>query len=184
LQTENRELKVKLYDCWSKVTTHEKELVTAKNSLQEILEAYTELSAKYHEQKKELEITRDELERNLKENEIGIVKREFAEEQHQQQQTISVVHFNEQDIRERARKAIDQMEKTTRSMRLFEQQRVQAEAQLNRIKVVVPQQTQNLSNPNLNNVPKKQPSLPLNTSHQHLILPHQKVNDIIDCSIF
>lgn len=101
------------------MANHEKELQTAKLTLEEILQAYSNLNEKYQEQKKDLHWAKDELAKCG----IGLVKNEPDEESEDSQ---------DQDIQERARLAIDQMDKTTKSIRQFEQQRVQAESQTNR----------------------------------------------------
>lgn len=107
LQTENKELKAKLYDCMTTVTSHEKELGTAKSSLQELLLAFTELSERYEEKSRELESVRDELEKCLGTSGTFVVK-QTAESEDDSDEPLYY-----QEVRERAQKAIEQIERAT-----------------------------------------------------------------------
>ena len=110
LQTENKELKAKLYDCMTTVTSHEKELGTAKSSLQELLLAFTELSERYEEKSRELDSVRDELEKCLGTSGTFVVK-QTAESEDDGDEPLYY-----QEVRERAQKAIEQIERATASV--------------------------------------------------------------------
>lgn len=91
----------------TKVTSHEKELGTAKSSLQELLLAFTELTERYEEKSRELDSVRDELEKCLGTSGTFVVKRTSENEDDGDEP----LYY--QEVRERAQKAIEQIERAT-----------------------------------------------------------------------
>lgn len=102
LQSENKELKARLYDCLTIVASQERELTAAKLALDEILLAYTDLSERHAEKTDELEAMRDELEKTG----TFVLKSECGDDEDDDDK------MKWEEVRERTHKAIEQIERS------------------------------------------------------------------------
>lgn len=91
----------------TRVLEHEKELESAKSSLQDLLLAYTDLSERYQERSRELESVKDELEKCLGTSGTFMVKGDENDDDEDE--------MLQMEARERAQKAIEQIDQVTKS---------------------------------------------------------------------
>lgn len=61
VKAENKELKAKLYDCMLKISNNKKEMDEVKKLEKELLDSYNQLSVNYEEQRKILDLAKDNL---------------------------------------------------------------------------------------------------------------------------